>query len=106
LETTTLLALTQMLDAPDALMPRLQFGAWSKFALLAMHAFFCAGLCLNNAKRRVILGALLVLPAVGVAVAAIDHLRFASVMNGAFTAAWAALLVTAIRDAVLPKPAA
>lgn len=104
LETTTLMSLTQTLDAPDALIPQLQLGAWSKFALLAAHAFFCAGLCLNDAKRRPILGVLLLAPALGVAVAAFDHVRFADEMNNAFTLAWTALLVMAARDALTPAP--
>lgn len=105
-ETTTLLALTQSLDQPDQLLPRLQVGAWSKFALLATHAFLCAGLCFNAARRRTILGALLLLPAVGTAIAAFDHTHLASVMNAGFGVAWIALLAVAIRDALTRKAAA
>lgn len=105
-ETTTLLALTQSLDQPDHLLPRLQAGAWSKFALLAAHAFLCAGLCFNSAKRRTILGALLLLPAIGTAIAALDHTHLAGVMNAGFTVAWTAILIAAIRDAFMRKAAA
>lgn len=100
LETATLLSLTQSLDAPDALLPRLQFGAWAKFALLATHAFLCAGLCLLTEKRRWIAGALLLAPAPGVVLAALDHVRFANVMNAGFAAAWVALLVAAVLAAL------
>jgi hypothetical protein len=106
LETTTLLSLTHALDAPEALLPRLALGAWSKFALLAVHALFCAGLCFFADRRRPILGALLLLPAPAVAIAAFDHMRFANVMNAAFAIAWIALLALALKDAVRPKDAA
>ncbi len=104
-ETTTLLAITQSLDAPEALLPRSQAGAWAKFALLAAHAFFCAGLSFFAAPRRVVLGVLMVLPALGVAVAAFDHARFANIMNGAFALAWIGLLVAAANAAVVWKRA-
>jgi len=105
LETTTLLDLTRTLDVPGDLLAMSQLGAWSKFALLAAHALFCAGLCLVTTPRRPILGVALLMPAPGVAAAASDHVALASVMNGAFAIAWVALLVFAIRDAVRAKGA-
>lgn len=105
LETTTLLSLTSSLDAPDALLAPLGIGAWSKFAMLATHAFFCAGLCLIAETRRPILGVLLLAPAPATALAAFDHVRFASIMNLAFALAWLGLLVFAARDAIAPKRA-
>ena len=96
LETFTLLRLTHALDAPDALLPQLQLGAWGKFGALAMHAFFCAGLCFFEGKRRPILGALLLLPVPGFAAAAFNHIAFSNFMNLAFTIAWLALIVMAI----------
>ena len=101
IETTTLLAITQNLDVAEPLLPRSQLGAWSKFALLAAHAFFCAGLCFFGEHRRTILGVLLVLPSLGVSIAAIDHIQYANVMNASFAVAWIALLVMAAR-AILP----
>jgi hypothetical protein len=105
LETTTLLAITQNLDAAEPLLPHSQLGAWSKFALLAAHSFFCAGLCFFGERRRAILGALLVLPALGVSIAALDHVQYANVMNATFGVAWVALLAMAAR-ALLPAKAA
>lgn len=96
LETLTLLKLTRALDAPEALLPQLQIGAWSKFAMLAAHALCCAGLCFTMEKRRPILGVLLLAPAPGLAAAAYDHLTLSSVMNASFAIAWIALIVTAI----------
>lgn len=95
LETTTLLDITQRLDDPGDLLNLSQLGAWSKFALLAAHAVFCAGLCFVAEKRRPILGVLLLLPAPGVAAAAFNHVTLANAMNGAFAIAWIALLVVA-----------
>lgn len=100
LETTTLLAITQHLDAPDALLRSSQLGAWSKFALLAAHAVFCAGLCFTAEKPRPILGALLLLPAVGTAAAAYNHVTLANAMNGGFALAWLGLLVMALLGAL------
>lgn len=103
LETTTLLKTTQTLDSPEALLPMSQAGAWSKFALLAVHALFCAGLCFLSKQRRPILGALLFLPTLGVAAAAYDHLALANLMNGAFALAWLGLLTASARE-LLAKP--
>ena len=105
LETTTLLQITQTLGAPEPLLPRSQAGAWSKFALLAAHGVFCAGLCFLAVRRRPVLGALLLLPAPAVALAAFDHVRFANVMNAAFALAWLGLLVCAIVASVRAKGA-
>ncbi len=96
LETITLLRTTHALDAPNDLLVQSQLGAWSKFGALAMHAFFCAGLCFFETKRRPILGMLLLLPLPGFALAAYDHIAFANIMNLAFAVAWIALMVMAI----------
>ena len=106
LETTTLLALTK--DGADmpALIPSLQIGAWTKFALLAAHALFCAGLCFLGTPRRVVLGVLLLLPVPGVAAAAIDPVQYSNVMNISLAVGWMlALFVAAIIFAVRAKGA-
>lgn len=103
LETLTLLQLTHTLDAPDALLPQLELGAWGKFGALAMHAFFCAGLCFLEGKRRPILGTLLLLPLPGFAAAAFNHVVFANFMNLAFALAWLALVVMALVGAFTKK---
>lgn len=105
LETITLLSLTQTLDAPSALLQYSQLGAWSKFALLAAHAVFCAGICYTSEKPRYILGAVLLLPPFGVAAAAYDHIVWSSVMGAGFAVAWVALLAIAIVSAVRAKGA-
>jgi len=92
LETNALLDITQDFDAAAAHLPLSQLGAWSKFALLAAHALFCAGLCLIGEKRRWIVGIALVLPTLGIALAALDHVQFAGVMSASFAIAWLALL--------------
>lgn len=97
LETLTLLAITPSIDDAEALLPYSQLGAWSKFALLAAHALFCAGLCYVSPQRRTILGVVLILPTFGVLAAAYDHVALASVMNGAFALAWIGLLAVAIK---------
>ena len=96
LETTTLLAITHTLDAPGGLLHYSQLGAWSKFALLAAHAVFCAGICYTSERPRYILGAVLLLPPFGVAAAAYDHIVWSNVMSAGFAVAWVALLAMAI----------
>lgn len=105
LETSTLLEITRDLDAPGDLLRSSQLGAWGKFALLAAHALFCAGLCLTGEKRRWILGIVLLAPALGVAAAATDHVTRASLMSVTFVLAWVALLGFAIRDVLRVKGA-
>ena len=105
LETVTLLALTQTLDAPGGLLQYSQLGAWSKFALLAAHAVFCAGICYTSEKPRYILGAILLLPPFGVAAAAYDHIALSNVMGAGFAVAWVALLAMAIVSVVRAKGA-
>ena len=103
LETVTLLSLTQTLDAPGGLLQYSQLGAWSKFALLAAHAVFCAGICYTSEKPRYILGAILLLPPFGVAAAAYDHVTLSNIMAAGFAVAWTALLVMAIVSVVRAK---
>lgn len=105
LETTTLLALTQTLDAPGGLLQYSQLGAWSKFALLAAHAVFCAGICYTSDNKRYTLGAILMLPPFGVAAAAYNHVTLSNVMSASFAVAWFALLVFAAISAVRAKGA-
>lgn len=105
LETSTLLDITRTLDDPGDLLGRSQFGAWSKFSLLAAHALFCAGLCITREKRRWILGLALLPAAPGVAAATSSPLALAGVMTGALGLAWIALLVFAAIDVVRAKGA-
>ncbi|ANP45550.1 hypothetical protein ATE48_06270 [Candidatus Viadribacter manganicus] len=105
LETITLLTLTQTLDAPASLLQYSQLGAWSKFALLAAHAVFCAGICYVSEKKRYTLGAVLMLPPFGLAGAAYDHVTLSTVMSAGFAVAWVALLVSAIVSVARAKGA-
>ncbi|MEZ5971750.1 MAG: hypothetical protein R3C31_08105 [Hyphomonadaceae bacterium] len=105
LETVTLLGVTRALDEPRGLLQYSQLGAWSKFALLAAHAVFCAGICYTSEKPRYILGAILMLPPFGVAAAAYDHVAFSNIMSAGFAVAWLALLVTAIVSVVRARNA-
>lgn len=105
LETTTLLNITRDIERGAALAPVSAFAAWTKFALLAAHALFCAGLAYLSAQRRTILGVLLILPTFGVLALAIDHTRYAMVLNATFALAWFALLFAAVRVLVPAKGA-
>lgn len=105
LETKTLLALTQSLDNPAPLLPYSHFGAWAKFALLAAHALFCAGLAHLARPSRSILATLLILPTFGVAAAAYNQAALTSLLNASFALAWLALWGFALRAAVRVKGA-
>lgn len=105
LETITLLAITQTLDAPGGLLQYSQLGAWSKFALLAAHAVFCAGICYTSEKPRYTLGAVLLIPPFGVAAAAYDHIAYATLLGAGFAVAWVAILAMAIVSLVRSKAA-
>ena len=100
LETVTLLSITQTIDTPGGLLQFSQLGAWSKFALLAAHSVFCAGICYISEQKRYTLGAILMLPPFGVLAAAYDHLTLSNVMSAGFVVAWVALLVMAIVSVV------
>jgi hypothetical protein len=105
LETITLLSITQTIDAPGGLLQYSQLGAWSKFALLAAHSVFCAGICYVSDKKRYTLGAILMLPPFGVIAAAYNHLTLSNVMSAGFVVAWVSLLVMAIVSVVRGKGA-
>lgn len=105
LETTTLLAITQAIDTPGQLLQYSQLGAWSKFAMIAAHAVFCAGICYTNDKQRLILGTILMLPPFGVAAAAYDQAGLLNIMNATLGLAWLSLLVMAIVSVVRAKAA-
>lgn len=100
LETVTLLSITKTIDMPAGLLQFSQLGAWSKFALLAAHSVFCAGICYVSEKKRYTLGAILMLPPFGVLAAAYDHVTLSNVMSAGFVVAWVALLVMAIVSVV------
>lgn len=100
LETVTLLGLTQTLDAPGGLLQYSQLGAWSKFALLAANAAFCAGICYLSEHKRYTLGAILMLPTFGVLAAAYDHVALSTLMGAGFAVAWVSLLVAAVVSVV------
>lgn len=104
-ETTALLEITQRLDDPGGWLVQSHTGAWVKFALLAAHAFFVSGLCWNDARRRPILGLLLLAPALGTLAAWLDPERFLPLMNAGFALAWIALFAVAGKDALSRAPA-
>jgi hypothetical protein len=103
LETTTLLAITRDVERGAVLLPYSQLGAWAKFALLAAHALFCAGLAYVAPQRRTILGVLMVLPTFGVLAIAVDHTRYVMALNASFALAWFALLVVAVKSLLPAK---
>ncbi|MFZ5668266.1 MAG: hypothetical protein ACOY4K_02105 [Pseudomonadota bacterium] len=99
-ETFTLLKITSDLDAAPPLLATSSTAAWIKFALLAAHGLLLTAVCLTAAPARRILAALLILPAIGTALAFYDPTRFSTLMSLGLLVAWLALLAIAVRDAV------
>ncbi len=97
--------LRDAIDTPGQLLQYSQLGAWSKFAMIAAHAVFCAGICYTNDKQRLILGTILMLPPFGVAAAAYDQAGLLNIMNATLGLAWLSLLVMAIVSVVRAKGA-
>ncbi len=104
-ETTTLLRITRTLEAPEALLPTLRIAASAKFALLALHGVFCAGLCFLSERKRPILGALLLAPALATAMAIANPLAFANALYDVFALAWLGVLAAAIKSLLPAKGA-
>jgi hypothetical protein len=102
-ETTTLLKITaDLAAATDAMTVRASTAAWIKFGALAVHGLLVAGVCLQGAPRRWILGLALVAPAIGFIPAAIDPARWTAVMTLGFLIGWLVLLAFAAKEAVWP----
>lgn len=102
IETTTLLRATADLEAAGALLPRSSAAAWTKFAALAVHGLLVAAVCLRVAPRRWIVGLAMILPAVGVAAAAIDPAAYSKLMMLGLTVGWMVLLAFALKESVWP----
>jgi hypothetical protein len=103
-ETTGLLQMTKDLAAAEPLLARVSTAAWIKFGALALHAVTLALICLRGSPRRLILGVLLVLPAIGTALAYLDQSRL-GLMTLGFVAAWTPMLLVAIRESVWARKA-
>lgn len=104
-ETTRLLAITKDVEANAGLAPIAALSAWIKFGALALNALFLAGLCFTGEPRRRILGALLVLPALGFAAALADPEQH-RLMTLGFVASWLPLTLMALWTAFGSRRAA
>ena len=102
-ETFALLSYTPDLNATPEQLAQSSAAAWLKFAALGVNGLLLAGLCFRAEPRRPILGALLCLPAIGVAAMFLD-LRLAPIQTLAFLASWTPLLAMAIRSAATGRP--
>jgi len=101
-ETTGLLRMTRDLGAAEPLLGRVSTAAWIKFGALAVHALVLAMICLRATPRRLILAVLLVLPAIGTALAYLDQSRL-GLMTLGFVAAWTPMLLVALKETVWPR---
>lgn len=100
-ETITLLELTNDLSAAGDRTSVASAAAWIKFTALTAHALVLSAACLVVTPRRWILSLLLLAPLVGTAVAMSDVARQAHMLSVGLGVAWGALLLTALREALL-----
>ncbi|MEQ1756152.1 MAG: hypothetical protein ABL973_18670 [Micropepsaceae bacterium] len=101
-ETLSLLAYTPDLSPSTEALATSANAAWIKFAALGLNGLCLAGLCFTSEARRPILGVLLCLPAIGVAMMAVD-LKWIWLQSLGFFASWTPLLLMALRAAVLGR---
>jgi len=90
--------------AADCL-PLVAPACWTKFFGIAFHALGCSAICFTGGRKRWILGALGLLPIVGVSADALHVLPAPALMSAVFGVFWIALLVVAILETVRARGA-
>jgi hypothetical protein len=85
--------------AADCL-PLVAPGCWTKFFGIALHALGCSAICFMGGRKRPILGALGVLPILGVCADALHVLPAPALMSAVFGVFWIALLAVGILETV------
>jgi hypothetical protein len=90
--------------AADCL-PLVAPGCWTKFFGNALHALGCSAICFLGERKRPILGALGVLPILGVSADALHVLPAPALMSAVFGVFWIALLVVGILETVRARGA-
>jgi hypothetical protein len=102
-ETITLLRITADLDGAGSLWATSSTAAWIKFGALGGNAGLLAAICLTTTPRRMLLGGLLILPALATMLLVIDPSR-SDLLSYAYLASWTPVLLIAARDAVTGRP--
>jgi hypothetical protein len=90
--------------AADCL-PLVAPACWTKFFGIALHALGSSAICFMGERKRPILGALGVLPILGVSADALHVLPAPALMSAVFGVFWIALLAVAILETVRAKGA-
>lgn len=104
-ETASQLRVTQDWAHAAAALPLVAPGCWTKFFGIAFHALGCSAICFIGPRKRWILGALGVLPILGVGADALQLLPAPALMSAVFGAFWIALLVVGVLETVRAKGA-
>jgi hypothetical protein len=90
--------------AADCL-PLVAPSCWTKFFGIALHALGCSAICFMGERKRLILGALGVLPILGVSADALHVLPAPALMSAVFGVFWIGLLVVGILETVRARGA-
>lgn len=104
-ETANQLRMTQDWAHATASLPLVAPGCWTKFFGIAFHALGCSAICVMGERKRWILGALGLLPILGVSADALHVLPPPALMSAVFGLFWIALLVVAILETVRARGA-
>lgn len=104
-ETVNQLHMTQDWSHASLSLPLVAPGCWAKFFGIALHALGSSAICFMGERKRWILGALGILPILGVSADALHVLPTPALMSVVFGVFWIALLVVAILETVRPRPA-
>ncbi|MFZ2028970.1 MAG: hypothetical protein WAU68_01565 [Vitreimonas sp.] len=105
LETSCQLQMTANWSRAAECLPLVAPGCWTKFFGIAFNALGCSAICFMGERRRLVLGALAVLPIAGVSAEALHALPAPALMSAVFGVFWIALLVVAILEMVRARGA-
>lgn len=104
-ETASQLRMTQDWANAALSLPFVAPACWIKFFGIALHALGCSAICLIGERKRWILGALGLLPMLGVSADALRVLPAPALMSAVFGLFWLALLAVAILETVRARGA-
>ena len=104
-ETANQLRMTQDWSQASGPLPLVAPSCWTKFFGIAFHALGCSAICFLGERKRGILGALGLLPILGVSADALHVLPAPALMSAVFGVFWIALLVVAILETVRARGA-
>ncbi len=104
-ETWAQIQMTMDWSRAAELLPIVAPASWTKYFALGAHALGCAIICFKGARKRWMLGAIGLVPVLGVIAERFDLVGVFTVMTAVFGVFWIALLVAALTDLLRAKGA-